>query len=130
MLSHRNIISNVEAVREALQDAFGNPRDEVFLSFLPLAHIYERSAGFFLPLRMGAAIAYCESLFTVAQNLKEARPTLMMCVPRLYESLQEKLRDAAKALPEANAVNTSMLWRWRQNRELPKAIWRAHPVWV
>ncbi|HVF85796.1 MAG TPA: long-chain fatty acid--CoA ligase [Abditibacteriaceae bacterium] len=100
MLSHRNIISNVEAVREALHEAFGNPRDEVFLSFLPLAHIYERSAGFFLPLRMGAAIAYCESLFTVDKNLREARPTLMMCVPRLYESLQEKLHEAGKKMPD------------------------------
>lgn len=100
MLSHRNIITNVEAVGAALREHFGAMKSETFLSFLPLAHIYERSAGFFLPLNMGAAIAYCESLFTVDKNLREARPTLMMCVPRLYESLQEKLRDAAKALPE------------------------------
>jgi long-chain acyl-CoA synthetase len=100
MLSHRNIISNVEAVGEALRENFGAMKSEVFLSFLPLAHIYERSAGFFLPLRLGAAIAYCESLFTVDKNLREARPTLMMCVPRLYESLQEKLYEAARKMPD------------------------------
>ncbi len=100
MLSHRNLISNAEAVKHAIIEAFGPPRDEVFLSFLPLAHIYERTAGFILPLRMGAAIAYCESLFTVDKNLREARPTLMMCVPRLYESMRDKLHAAGSSLPE------------------------------
>ncbi len=104
MLSHRNIISNVEAVGAALREHFGQMKSEVFLSFLPLAHIYERGPGFFLPLRLGAAIAYCENLGTVAANLKEARPTLMMCVPRLYESLADKVYDRAKSLPEKQKI--------------------------
>ena len=107
ILSHRNIIANVEAVGDALREHYGAMKSEVFLSFLPLAHIYERSAGFFLPLRIGAAIAYCESLGTVAANLKEARPTLMMCVPRLYESLGDKLLSRAKSLPEAKRIEYS-----------------------
>ncbi len=107
MLSHRNIIANVEAVGAALRENFGTMKSETFLSFLPLAHIYERTAGFFLPLRLGAAIAYCESLFTVAANLKEARPTLMMCVPRLYESLSEKICEGAKGLSEKQQIEYS-----------------------
>jgi long-chain acyl-CoA synthetase len=107
MLSHRNIIANVEAIGEALREHYGAMKSETFLSFLPLAHIYERTAGFYLPLRLGAAIAYCESLFTVAANLKEARPTLMMCVPRLYESLRDKIREGSKALPEKQKIEYS-----------------------
>ena len=107
MLSHRNIIANVEAVGDALREHYGAMKSEVFLSFLPLAHIYERSAGFFLPLRLGAAIAYCESLGTVAANLKEARPTLMMCVPRLYESLGDKIYGRAKTLDEDKRIEYS-----------------------
>jgi long-chain acyl-CoA synthetase len=100
MLTHRNIITNVEDLNKALHDAFGQMNEDVFLSFLPLAHVYERTAGFYLPLRMGAAIAYSESLFTLDKNLREARPTLMLCVPRLYESLRDKLQSAATSLPE------------------------------
>jgi long-chain acyl-CoA synthetase len=100
MLTHRNIITNVEDLNKALHDAFGQMSDDVFLSFLPLAHVYERTAGFYLPLRLGAAIAYAESLFTLDKNLREARPTVMLCVPRLYESLRDKLQSAATALPE------------------------------
>jgi long-chain acyl-CoA synthetase len=100
MLTHRNIITNVEDLNKALHDAFGQMNEDVFLSFLPLAHVYERTAGFYLPLRMGAAIAYAESLFTLDKNLREARPTLMLCVPRLYESLRDKLQSTATSLPE------------------------------
>lgn len=100
MLTQRNLLSNMEAIREALQEAFRDLNNELFLSFLPLAHIYERTAGYYLPLRLGAGIAYCESLFTVDKNLREARPTIMFCVPRLYESMREKLYSAANALPE------------------------------
>lgn len=96
VLSHRNIISNVESVISVLSLS----HQDSFLSFLPLAHIYERTAGFYLPLRLGASIAYCESLFTVDKNLKEFRPTVMFVVPRLLEAFREKMLTAAKNLPE------------------------------
>ena len=100
MLTHRNLLANVEAINKALEEAFGAARDEVFLSILPLAHVYERTAGYYWPLRIGAAIAYAESLFTIDKNLREVRPTIMFCVPRLYESLRDKQKDFAKTLPE------------------------------
>ncbi|MBV9867879.1 MAG: long-chain fatty acid--CoA ligase [Abitibacteriaceae bacterium] len=99
MLTHRNLTFNIEAISEALIEAFGTANDELFLSFLPLAHVYERVAGYYVPLRLGAGIAYCESLFTIDKNMREARPTVMFCVPRLYESMREKLLSAADALP-------------------------------
>ena len=96
VLSHRNIISNVEAIISVLSLSHADS----FLSFLPLAHIYERTAGFFLPLRLGASIAYCESLFTVDKNLREAKPTIMFCVPRLTESMRDKILSGPSGLPE------------------------------
>jgi len=97
MLMHKNIIANVEGI---LKIAPHIGPDEVFLSFLPLAHIYERTAGHFLPIRLGASIGYCESLRTVDKNMVEVRPTLMACVPRLLESSREKIEGAGDGLPE------------------------------
>jgi long-chain acyl-CoA synthetase len=96
MLSHRNIISNLDAITQAIELS---SRDS-FLSFLPLAHIYERTAGYYLPMRIGSRIAFCESLFTVDKNLREVEPTIMFSVPRLYESMREKLFSVADSLPE------------------------------
>jgi long-chain acyl-CoA synthetase len=100
MLTHRNLISNLEAIIVAISSSLTLSKEDLFLSFLPLCHIYERTAGYYLPLRLGAAIAYCESLFTVDKNLREVQPTIMFCVPRLYESMREKLFSTASSLPE------------------------------
>ena len=97
MLQHKNIIADVEGILK-LAPHLG-PED-AFLSFLPLAHIYERTAGHFLPLRLGASVAYCESLRTVNKNLAEVRPTIMACVPRLLESTRETLQGFGDNLPE------------------------------
>ncbi|HEX8463893.1 MAG TPA: long-chain fatty acid--CoA ligase, partial [Abditibacterium sp.] len=92
MLSQRNLVSNAEGI---IKIAPHLDENEVFLSFLPLAHVYERTAGHFFPLRLGASVGYCESLFTVDKNLAELHPTMMTCVPRLLESSREKLLSAS-----------------------------------
>lgn len=97
MLQHKNIIADVEGI---LKIGPHLNESDVFLSFLPLAHIYERTAGHFLPLRLGASVAYCESLRTVNKNLAEVHPTLMACVPRLLESSRETLESFGDNLPE------------------------------
>jgi long-chain acyl-CoA synthetase len=96
MLTHRNILANVEQIMESIELS----ENDSFLSFLPLAHVYERTAGYYLPTRLGAQISYCESLFTVDKNMREVQPTIMFSVPRLYESIKEKLMSAASSLPE------------------------------
>jgi long-chain acyl-CoA synthetase len=96
MLSHRNILANVEQIVTSIELS----ENDSFLSFLPLAHVYERTAGYYLPTRLGAKISYCESLFTVDKNMKEVAPTIMFSVPRLYDSIKEKLVAAANSLPE------------------------------
>lgn len=95
MLTHGNFLSNVEAANHVLENEFG---EEIFLSFLPLCHVFERMVGHFLANYISATIAYAESIDTVPQNLLEVRPTLMAAVPRFYEKvyarIQESLEDA------------------------------------
>ena len=90
MLSHGNILSNCRSAYHLLQD-FGLG-EEVFLSFLPLSHAYEHTAGQFLPLSIGAQIYYAEGVEHLLTNLAECRPTIMTAVPRLYESMHQRIR--------------------------------------
>lgn len=100
MLTHHNFVSNADAAAEHYRNAGDAVTDaDTFLSFLPLSHVYERTTGYYLPLRVGATIAYAESLFAVQNNMAEVRPTLMVAVPRLYESMQERILDAAAKAP-------------------------------
>ena len=89
MLSHRNILSNCEGARNALQGL--GMTNEVFLSFLPLSHSYEHMAGQFFPMSIGAEIYYAEGADTLAANMVEARPTIMTAVPRLYETFHHRI---------------------------------------
>ena len=66
----------------------------MFLSFLPLSHAYEHTAGQFLPIAVGAQIYYADGLETLSTNLVEARPTIMACVPRLYEIMRQRILNA------------------------------------
>ena len=65
--------------------------NNVFLSFLPLSHSYEYTAGQFFPISIGAQIYYAEGIDHLASNMVEARPTIMTAVPRLYESMHNRI---------------------------------------
>ena len=92
MLTHSNFMSNVGAATEIVSIT----PDDVFLSFLPLSHVFERMGGHYLPLSSGATIAYAESPFTIRQNMQEVRPTIMMSVPRVYEAMHERILNSVK----------------------------------
>ena len=89
MLSHGAILSNCGSAYDMLSRL--GLGDEVFLSFLPLCHSYEHTAGQFFPVSIGAQIYYAEKIETLGTNMMEAHPTLMTAVPRLYESLHQRI---------------------------------------
>jgi long-chain acyl-CoA synthetase len=93
MLTHGNLVSNAVASLTTLDLG---PTD-VHLSFLPLNHIFERTAGYNVMLYAGATIAYAESIEKAAANLMEVRPTILLAVPRFYEKIIERTMDVAKA---------------------------------
>jgi long-chain acyl-CoA synthetase len=87
---HGAILRNVDGAAHIVAEDYGWG-DEVFLSFLPLSHAYEHSAGQFLPIGMGGTIHYAESLEKLAANIEDVRPTLMVVVPRLFEVLRTRI---------------------------------------
>ncbi len=87
---HGAILCNVDGAAHILAEDFGW-KDEVFLSFLPLSHAYEHSAGQFLPIGMGGTIYYAESLEKLAGNIEDVHPTIMVVVPRLFEVLRTRI---------------------------------------
>jgi long-chain acyl-CoA synthetase len=93
MLTHGNIASNVAAGLSRLDIG---PRDEC-LSFLPLSHIFERMAGHYCMMAGGAIINYAVSIDTVAEDMADRRPTVVMSVPRLYEKIYAKVLDGVSA---------------------------------
>ncbi|MEN9437377.1 MAG: hypothetical protein RIR09_2032, partial [Pseudomonadota bacterium] len=95
MLTHDNVLENVKAT---LQRVAPKP-DDVFLSFLPLSHTFERTAGYYLPIAAGCAVAHARSVALLSEDMKTVRPTILISVPRIYERvysvLQGMLADSA-----------------------------------
>ncbi len=84
MLTHRNILSNVEAAQSVIEVR----ESDVFLSYLPMCHSYERTTGFYIAFASGATTAFAESIDTVRTNLQEVKPTVMTSVPQLFERVR------------------------------------------
>ena len=91
MLTHHNFYSNCQGCLARVQVS----RDDIALSHLPLSHVLERQAGYYLMVCGGATIAYAEAIDTVPQNMEEVGPTIMVSVPRLFEKIYAKIYDAA-----------------------------------
>lgn len=96
MLTHKNIVSNV---MDALSNYPMGP-DDIFLSFLPLCHIFERMGGYYTAFSTGAMICYAQSIETVATDLVDIKPTIMTSVPRLFERIYSKVIKNAESQPE------------------------------
>ncbi|MFY9975601.1 MAG: AMP-binding protein, partial [Chromatiaceae bacterium] len=79
MLSHRAILWDAEAVQRRIPAL---PTD-LFLSFLPLAHAFERTLGYYLPMMAGARVAYARSIEQLRHDLMAVRPTVLLSVPRV-----------------------------------------------
>ncbi len=96
MLTHKNILSNVKAACEVVHVT----DKDTFLSFLPLSHIFERMAGYYLAFSCGSTVAFAEGIEKVATNMGEIKPTVMTGVPRLFERMYNKIRRNVENQPE------------------------------
>lgn len=115
VLTHYNILSNVQAALES----FPIDKNDVFLSFLPLCHIFERMAGYYTAFSCGGTICYAESIETVAQNMIEVKPTIMTTVPRLFERIYSKIIKNVESQPEKK--QKIFYWAIEVGREYAKA---------
>lgn len=95
MLSHKNVVSNV---KNTLMTVLPEP-GEVFLSFLPLSHTYERMAGYYLALGMGCTIVYNRSIPQLGDDFRLIRPHAMISVPRIYERIYAKVQSRLTQAP-------------------------------
>ena len=95
MLTHGNILANVSAC-ERLRLA---QSDDVFLSLLPLSHMFERTGGYYLPLAIGAKVTYARSISQLAEDLASERPNVMFAVPRVFEKFAARVNEALAKSP-------------------------------
>lgn len=89
MLSHRNILSNVNSILAEMPVH----EDDMLLSFLPLSHTLERTVGYYLPIAAGACVAFARSIALLMQDLVTVKPTILVSVPRIYERAYAVLRE-------------------------------------
>ncbi|MXP40227.1 AMP-binding protein [Altererythrobacter soli] len=125
LLHHGAILRNVDGAARVLAGDFGWG-EERFLSFLPLSHALEHTAGLFLPIGLGADIWFAEGLDRLSANIEEARPTFMVVVPRLFEMMRARILkqvesqgkianfvlDQALSLAERRAAGKGRLSDW------------------
>lgn len=91
MLSQYNLLSNATIGHQHLG---GIHPEDIFLSFLPLSHVLERTAGYHSALLLGSHIAFAESVNTVIENIIEIRPTFIVSVPRLFEKIHSRIYES------------------------------------
>ncbi len=97
MLSHGNMLSNVQSALAA----FWIYPEDVFLSFLPLSHMFERTCDYYLNVASGASIAFCRSVPQLAEDFRVVQPTIIFSVPRIYERFFTAIQDQ---LEKASAI--------------------------
>ncbi len=88
MLSHANMLTNAHACL----DTFTVHGDDLFLSFLPLSHTFERTLGYYLPVMTGATVAFARSIPQLSEDMQTIRPTILISVPRIYERMYAAIR--------------------------------------
>ncbi|TET78699.1 long-chain fatty acid--CoA ligase, partial [candidate division TA06 bacterium] len=87
ILTHKNITSNAFSVMRK----FRVTSEDIFLSFLPLCHMFERTCAYYATLFAGGTIAYVKDMSAVAEDIREVRPTILITVPRLIEKVYESV---------------------------------------
>ena len=89
MLTHDNVLCNIKATLARVEPV----ATDVFLSFLPLSHTFERTAGYYLPIAAGCCVAHARSVALLSEDLQSVRPTILVSVPRIYERAYSKIME-------------------------------------
>jgi long-chain acyl-CoA synthetase len=113
MLSHANIVANVESCRAT---NMARP-DDLFLSILPLSHMFERTGGYYLPLAIGATVVYARGVGQIVDDLVTQNPTAMFAVPRIFEKFQSRIDESLVSSPLKRRLFDECVARgWRSAR--------------
>lgn len=131
MLSHHNILCNAEAIISTVP-AY---REDVFLSFLPLSHMLERTGGYYYPMMTGSEVVFARSIESLGEDLKQVRPTVLISVPRMFERAYTRIEVA---LAQKSAIEQQLFelakktgwdrFEWLQGRKR-KLIWWQRTLW-
>ncbi|MBF0446750.1 MAG: long-chain fatty acid--CoA ligase [Magnetococcales bacterium] len=124
MLSHKNILSNCYGALQLLPAYL----EDQFLSFLPLSHALERTAGYYLPMMAGSTVAFARSIAELAEDLIQIKPTILISVPRIYERilLQAKQKQLLASPVSRWLFELTLNIGWhRFLYKQKKAPWRA-----
>jgi len=95
MLTHRNIMFDAQHGLMCI-DVYP---DDTMLSFLPLSHMLERAAGYYISIVAGCTVAYARSVQDLAEDLLTIKPTVMVSVPRIYERVYNKIYEQLALKP-------------------------------
>lgn len=124
MLTHDNMLWNAWYASQCYPFA----PDEIFLSFLPLSHTLERTAGYYLPLLLGSEVVFARSIALLAQDIQSVRPTVLISVPRIYERVYVRIQDAIEKKGELarQLFESAVMVGWHKfEHEQGRAGW--HP---
>lgn len=124
MLSHKNIVANVQNMSQFVRVT----KDDVGLSVLPIHHTYEMTCHIFTSFYQGMPVAICEGLKHIIKNMNEARVTVMLAVPLIFESMHKKIFKAAQQKDKLDtmlkAINMSRKLRLYNNLPLMRKIFK------
>jgi len=122
-LTHKNVITNIRQC----QKAFPIDNTDRFLSFLPFAHSYERTTGYYYALSVGAEVYYAKSIDTLSSQLIEVKPTIMTAVPLLFNRIYTRLMKGIQSLPRRKQIMVksafSIARRFRENKN--SMVWKT-----
>jgi long-chain acyl-CoA synthetase len=99
MLSHNNFFANVNQIYNVDPETFKRADELTFLSFLPLAHSFERTVGYYTPMSFGMKVYFAEDFAKILENFQEVRPVCIVSVPRLYEKIHSGILAKVSTAP-------------------------------
>jgi long-chain acyl-CoA synthetase len=131
MLSHQNMLQNAAAGLKVYEIY----TDDVFLSFLPLSHMLERTVGYYLTMLSGSTVAFARSIAQLGEDFKSVRPTIIVSVPRIFEKLHAQVHSGLASVPPMKRRLFEFthhvgwdLFEWRQGRGPWRPSFLAWPL--